>query len=96
VTRAIGAIIRQQINEEVQRARPLPTGGVAGILITGDSTTNDRVLLNNLEPAPRAANAANSGNRLNVNRVDGAAGLVTESRDPSRQNAVIHKSFIKK
>jgi hypothetical protein len=97
LTRAIGAIIRQQINEEVQRARPLPTGGVSGLLITGDSTTNDRVLLNNLEPAPRAASRANpQGNRLNVNRVDGAAGLVTESRDPSRQNAVIHKSFIKK
>ena len=36
------------------------------------------------------------GNRLSVNRVEGAAGLVTESRDPARQNAVIHKSYIKK
>jgi hypothetical protein len=36
------------------------------------------------------------GNRLNVNRVECPAGLVTESRDPARQNAVIHKSFIKK
>ncbi|HVL11870.1 MAG TPA: DUF6569 family protein [Gemmata sp.] len=44
----------------------------------------------------RVANVPTQGNRLSVNRVDGAAGLVTESRDPSRQNAVIHKSFIKK
>ena len=36
------------------------------------------------------------GNRLNINRVDGAAGLVTESRDPSRGNAIIHKSYIKR
>jgi hypothetical protein len=36
------------------------------------------------------------GNRLKVNRVESAAGLVSESRDPARQNAVIHKSYIKK
>jgi hypothetical protein len=36
------------------------------------------------------------GNRLAVNRVDNGAGLVTEARDPGRQGAVIHRSFIKK
>lgn len=36
------------------------------------------------------------GNRLNVNRVENATGLVSESRDPARQNAVIHRSYIKK
>ena len=42
-----------------------------------------------------SVNAANpEGNRLNVNRVNGSGGLVTESRDPSRQNAVVHKSII--
>jgi hypothetical protein len=49
---------------------------------------------------PEARSAAQpvnpQGNRLNVNRVDNRAGLVTESRDPARQNAVIHKSYIKK
>jgi hypothetical protein len=36
------------------------------------------------------------GNRLNVNRVDNPNELVTESRDPGRGNAVIHRSYLKK
>jgi hypothetical protein len=36
------------------------------------------------------------GNRLNINRIGNAAGLVTESRDAGRGNAVIHKSYIKR
>lgn len=44
--------------------------------------------------APVAVNP--QGNRLNVNRVEDRAGLVSEARDPARQNAVIHRSFIKK
>lgn len=40
--------------------------------------------------------ASPSANQLNVRHVENAAGLVTESRDPTRQNAVIHRSFIKK
>ena len=36
------------------------------------------------------------GNRLNINRVGNAAGLVTESRDAGRGNAIIHKSYIKR
>jgi hypothetical protein len=53
-----------------------------------------------LEQLPRAnspALAANpQGNRLNINRVGNAAGLVTESRDAGRGNAMIHKSYIKR
>ncbi len=37
-----------------------------------------------------------TGNRLNVQRVEDKSGLCSESRDPARQNALIHKSFIKK
>ncbi|MCE9564791.1 MAG: hypothetical protein K8U57_22385 [Planctomycetes bacterium] len=37
-----------------------------------------------------------TGGRLNVQRVEDKAGLCSESRDPSRQNALIHKSYIKK
>jgi hypothetical protein len=36
------------------------------------------------------------GNRLNINRMGSASGLVTESRDTGRGNAVIHKSYIKR
>jgi hypothetical protein len=50
-----------------------------------------------LNPPTAAAPALNAaGNRLNINRVGNAAGLVTESRDPARGNAVIHKSYIRK
>lgn len=44
--------------------------------------------------SPAAVNP--DGNRLSVNRVEDGAGLVTESRDPARRNAVIHRSLIKK
>ncbi len=36
------------------------------------------------------------GNQLSVNKVENTTGLMTESRDPTRQNAVIHRSFIQK
>ncbi len=39
--------------------------------------------------------ASPDGNRLSVNRVENRSELVTESRDPARQNAVIHQSVIK-
>jgi ARG/rhodanese/phosphatase superfamily protein len=42
------------------------------------------------------ARPSTPGNRLNINRVGNAAGLVTESRDAGRGNAVIHKSYIKR
>ncbi len=63
-----------------------------------DANNEVQDLLEVLRPLNRtAAQPANpTGNRLNVNRVDNASALVTESRDPARQNAVIHKSYIKK
>ena len=45
---------------------------------------------------PRSPSGQPAGNRLNINRVGNAAGLVTESRDAGRGNAVIHKSYIKR
>lgn len=36
------------------------------------------------------------GNRLKLNRVDNPAVVVTEARDPSRGNAVFHRSYLKK
>lgn len=36
------------------------------------------------------------GNRLNINRMDNPAAMVTESRDSGRGNAVIHRSYLKK
>jgi hypothetical protein len=75
-----------------------PAGGVQAPrgTVTAYPLGSGRAILNDAEPAPGTATVNTPGNRLNVNRVDGAAGLVTESRDPARQNAVIHKSFIKK
>lgn len=43
-------------------------------------------------PGPASAD----GNRLNSNRTESRSTLVVESRDPARQNAVIHRSYIKK
>ena len=44
-------------------------------------------------PAPPANP---NGNRLNSNRQENRSTLVVESRDPTRQNAVIHRSYLKK
>ena len=43
---------------------------------------------------PQAANP--SANPLNTNRVDNRGSLMLESRDATQQNAVIHRSYIKK
>ncbi|HEV3383871.1 MAG TPA: DUF6569 family protein [Gemmata sp.] len=85
---------------------------VGRVLIEGNAVTQDRVVLNDVglqspisfsrggntaNPQPSQSQAPQSnGNRLNVNRVENASGLMSESRDPTRQNAVIHRSFIKK
>jgi hypothetical protein len=45
---------------------------------------------------PMQSGTENSGNRLNVNRVDNQTSLVSEARDPARQNAVLHRSYLKK
>jgi hypothetical protein len=44
------------------------------------------------EPAPVSSN----GNRLNSSRTENSSTLMVESRDPTRQNAVIHRSYLKK
>lgn len=44
-------------------------------------------------PAPPANP---DGNRLSSNRQENRSTLVVESRDPTRQNAVIHRSYLKK
>ena len=46
------------------------------------------------QPPPPPANP--DGNRLSSNRQENRSTLVVESRDPARQNAVIHRSYIKK
>jgi hypothetical protein len=38
----------------------------------------------------------NPGNRLNSSRSENQSTLMVESRDPSRKNAIIHRSYIKK
>jgi hypothetical protein len=65
--------------------RPLPTGGVAGITFV----TNDNV-------AAAANGPPADGNRLNSTRAENDSTLMVESRDATRQNAVIHKSYLKK
>jgi hypothetical protein len=67
--------------------RPLPAAGVAGIAFS--EHTEGQVMQTEARPST-------PGNRLNINRVGSAAGLVTESRDAGRGNAVIHKSYIKR
>jgi hypothetical protein len=67
--------------------RPLPAAGVAGIAFS--EHTEGQVMQTEARPST-------PGNRLNINRVGNAAGLVTESRDAGRGNAIIHKSYIKR
>lgn len=85
-----------------------PQTSVTGRLVQAESpgpNVNDQVAvqLDNVQQALRVGNATPApvvvntpGNRLNVNRVEDGGGLVSESRDPGRQNAVIHRSYIKK
>jgi hypothetical protein len=47
-------------------------------------------------PAQPTAPVNPNGNRLNSNRTENASTLMVESRDPTRQNAVIHRSYLKK
>lgn len=71
------------------------------IIIEGNEVTGNRVLLNAMSRGNRratqpAAPASPDGNRLNSNFNDNRASLMVESRDPTRQNAVIHRSYLKK
>jgi hypothetical protein len=66
-------------------AKPLPTGGVPGLALPSEG-----------QAMQTEARPSTPGNRLNINRIDNPAGLVTESRDAGRGTAVIHKSYIKR
>jgi hypothetical protein len=46
------------------------------------------------QPPPPPANP--DGNRLSSNRTENSSTLLVESRDPARQNVVIHRSYLKK
>jgi hypothetical protein len=72
--------------------QPLPVVGVAGVVF-GDV---DRPVHTEGQVVQTEARPSTPGNRLNINRVGNAGGLVTESRDAGRGNAVIHKSYIKR
>ena len=76
------------------------------VVIEGNTVTRDRVQLNRGDvvrsysgegrAAGQPAPANRDGNRLNSNRAENNSALTVESRDPNRNNAVIHKSYIKK
>jgi hypothetical protein len=65
-----------------------------------------QVLDNNVNPQPSSSpsggvggtqtTSPQTGNLLHVNRIENTSGLMTEARDPTRQNAMIHRSFIQK
>lgn len=68
------------------------------IIIGGNTVTGDRVILNQVSlPPGQVAPPANANvNQLSSNRTENRSTLVVESRDAKRQNAVIHRSYIKK
>ncbi|VTU02372.1 Uncharacterized protein (Fragment) OS=uncultured bacterium PE=4 SV=1 [Gemmataceae bacterium] len=89
------------------RVIPRQQESIRQVLEQTNLTDNQRQLIQNYSnalnrPDGNAAAAqqvrtpAAAGNRLNVQRVEDAAGLCSESRDAGRGNALIHKSFIKK
>jgi hypothetical protein len=82
----------------------LPTGGVAGVAIgpfmhpprlNGQQGVFAGNYGNPLQTVRQPAQSA-VGNRLNSNFNDNRSSLMVESRDPARQNAVIHRSYLKK
>jgi len=88
-------------NERTQRRAGRAT-------IEGNETTGDRVILTSALPTPDGVNMAQSaapriqpppatdGNRLNSSLTENHSTLMVESRDSTRQNAVIHRSYLKK
>jgi hypothetical protein len=80
---------------------PIPTFGPPGTQVVNPSApAQDNVIMGGSGPGRMErglpAPPANPGNRLNNNRTENRSTLVVESRDPARQNAVIHRSYIKK
>jgi hypothetical protein len=78
-------------NADGQNPAANPRGGVADVI----QEVADLVEAAPNRPAAPPAAVNPDGNRLTVNRVEDRSGLVSEARDPARQNAVIHKSIIK-
>jgi hypothetical protein len=70
------------------------------ILIEGNERTGNQVILNqvDLRPGqPSAQPTANAnGNRLNMNVNVNPSSLMVESRDPARQNVIIHRSYLRR
>lgn len=95
------AIERDNVGQPaVQTTAPAPDR-VGRIVIEGRDITGNRVQANpaGAQPQPPAQPAAPvnpNGNRLNSSRAENSSTLMVESRDPARQNAVIHRSYIKK
>ncbi|HEY1189145.1 MAG TPA: DUF6569 family protein, partial [Gemmata sp.] len=77
---------------------PADTNRVGRIVIQGNEHTGNRVQMTQPNvPAGQPAPPVNpNGNRLNSNRTESHSTLMVESRDPARQNAVIHRSYIRK
>lgn len=79
-----------------QVANPAPNGP-AGQTVNPTAAAPDNVVMGgNGAARVQAAPANTDGNRLNSNRTENRSTLMVESRDPARQNAVIHRSYIKK
>ena len=82
--------------------QPAQPDRVGHIIIEGNEVTGDRVILNQIDlrpgqaAQPPATPTNPDGNRLNSNRNENRSTLMVESRDPARQNAVIHRSYLKK
>ena len=77
-------------------ANPAPNGP-AGQTVNPTAAAPDNVVMGgNGAARVQAAPANTDGNRLSSNRMENRSTLMVESRDPARQNAVIHRSYIKK
>jgi hypothetical protein len=57
------------------------------------TAVQDNVVIGGFAPLPPANP---NGNRLNTNATVNPTSLMVESRDPTRQNAVIHRTYLKK
>jgi len=88
----------QTVDNVANPVAQLPAqGNQRQVLQTGQQQLEQMQIPGLANPGSNANPASNpAGNRLNVQRVEDKSGLSSESRDPARHNALIHKSFIKK